>query len=241
MSSASLALYTILSNDKDMINGFIPTEGQLNRLRLFKEYIDFGSLSGMEWFQIMTEYPMLFSMCNNPTCVWEDQLERARHIAWYMVYNNMHVLRTMDGHGRFLYSFFHALVELRQNIDDYTVELIDIDETTNEWHIEFCPTNVEVEPTKSILEDSDPEFLAGANTHDDRPRLLYLNYCSIPDEELVDVTDTVMNNLYNGIRLYVSYSVRNVNKHTMKGRTYRKYKKFGQVVSKRGNFVTMCF
>jgi hypothetical protein len=73
----------------------------------------------------------------------------------------------MDGHGRFVYSFFEALEKEGLVLDDYTIELYDTEKVVNEWHRHFMPTGVRV------VEDS---ILRG---YDHVSTQLYLNFCGL--------------------------------------------------------------
>lgn len=123
-------------------------------------------LNNQQWFEMMGNGACLFSGLHDSAKIREDQRTRADKNVHIMMLEGRNVLRTMDGHGRFIYSFFQALVKRGLSPNDYSVELYDTDPIVNEWHRHFMPSGV------TVVEDSIlcpcPETTQ-----------LYLNFCGL--------------------------------------------------------------
>lgn len=197
----------------------------------------------MVWFDdgkfLFSSYTRIGDRAN----IIEDQLCRARSILQYMIENNLYTLRTMDGHGRFVMCFLKVIRDSGLSIEDYTIELADINQFSSRWHNLFLPTNVRViendsTPYISNILDTDKSILSHT--------CLYFNFCGIGDsimdlkEFLLDVLNTTEN-----IRIFVSYSRRGSYKTIKRrkrisklGRIVYWFDSIGEVVSSRGTFYT---
>jgi len=104
-----------------------------------------------------------------------DQDMRAETIINKMKLLNKRRLVTMDGHGRFLLSFVHKLIELEENLCEWNIELIDIDEYVHKWHELYLPQWV-LSRSGNIMDIATPEYLADHNA------FLYMNFCGVGNQ-----------------------------------------------------------
>jgi len=80
-------------------------------------------------------------------------------------------IRLMDGHGRFLFLFLVAVLEVHglHRLNSLTIELVDIDADVNDWHVKaFCGARC----VQCVCEDI---LFLRTGIH----ILLYLNFCGI--------------------------------------------------------------
>jgi len=147
-------------------NALMPTKDQVNYLNRYNIY----ELSGSKWYDYLSknsEKNVLFSCHKHPKSLFHDEMQRAQRIYFYMKEEGKRTLKTMDGHGRFIFCFFHILKIYGENIDEWTIDVYDIIKSCHNWHKLFFPTNV------------NKHF---GNIFDERlksDQVLYLNFCGI--------------------------------------------------------------
>ena len=139
-----------------------------------------GALDAEQWTNLMWEgeHSLLFERHADAQNLLDDQMKRANALVAEMRSQGLRRLRTMDGHGRFLACFFRALKIAGECVNDYEIEICDIDPHTNTWHELLFPSNVTV-----WHEDIMGEISGIAETEaGPRNTMLYLNFCSLGDQ-----------------------------------------------------------
>lgn len=196
----------VLRMNDDEYNQFEVTEPQVKILKLFAE--QFTDMTPEKWLDMVwvDDGCFLFSCRTSKTDrtnIIRDQMIRAERILTYMIKNGIYKLRTMDGHGRFVMCFLKTIQNYGLDMNDYTIELVDLNEYASLWHELFLPTNVNVvgEYSSNIL-STDLSIFSDT--------CLYLNFCGIGDS-----TDEVKSFLEEGLktddaslRIFISYSRR---------------------------------
>jgi hypothetical protein len=205
-------LSTILSQ-KNTTNTMIPSNTQLDDI-LEKQW-NLNRLPFMDWYNIMndTRYmnsnkgiPILFKMLYHYNSIYNYSMIRGDSIVDTMVRNGITTLQLIDGHGRMVFSVLDALISRNLNLDDYTIEVYEKDHIAYEWHKQFLPAGVKNIKMDILKLEYCPE------------KLIYLNFCSIPNNNLQKVLNFIEKKQYNG--LYLTYSTRNVRPYTKKGQYY---------------------
>ena len=131
-----------------------------------------------------------------------DQQSRARAIVDTLIKLNLKHICLMDGHGRMIYEIFAALQEKGKNIDSYRIDVYDSDKDVYEWHKLFFPENV-FSFHKNIFESVTEDFKG----------ILYLNFCNLSDNKVIEDTVSVIDTLTNrGLNVFVGLSNRNIGK-----------------------------
>jgi hypothetical protein len=223
------------------------TETQFDILNTHAER--FENMSPENWLDMVwvDEGKFLFSSYTrngDRANIIEDQLRRADSIFQYMLENGLHTLRTMDGHGRFVMCFLKVIRDAGYDMNDYSIELADINEFSSRWHEIFLPTNVRVvenniTPYISNILDTDKTILSHT--------CLYFNFCGIGDSvmDLKDFLLEVLNTTESSRRIFVSYSRRGSHRKVRRkklisklGRLVYWFDSIGEIVSNRGTFYT---
>ena len=144
----SRRLYDVLTYDDNVL---IPTFNQYKRfiINIYNPIINNGFISlskNSDWYKLWwinePELPVLFSYLNNGTEMFYDQLYRASKIIDKMLEDGTRYLITLDGHGRFVLCFFHMLKMKGEDMDEWTIELIDNNKNVNSWHKVFFPDTI---------------------------------------------------------------------------------------------------
>ena len=167
-------------------NKFVIVKEQLEQ---FKKQITnscyFKSFS--TWYSFFSQkgeknLPLLFSPFErNHKNIFDDQIRRSKFIVDYMKKFLKSELITMDGHGRLIYSIINEFQKDKSFIrSKRRIHLIDIDETTNEFHKEMYPEKIfkkaiNIPEPQDILE-LDNLFLEKNKISN---AFLYLNFCGI--------------------------------------------------------------
>ena len=189
---------------------FIPNQTQVD---LLNTQIDSGlnnpgKLSNRQWHDqlwaqdggVLFQHPRHIHVQQ----ILHDQIVRANAIVQRMIERQFTSIYMMDGHGRFLLCFIHALIEAGQDPDEYDINIIDIDPYAHRWHELFFP-NVSVSPNniltllsesinfaENMEEDGDIELPNPETT------FFYLNFCSIGES----VTTFGIDEFIDLMRLY---------------------------------------
>lgn len=174
------SLVTILRMEKGS-NKFVVSKNQLNETKkLFSdEFKDFDS-----WYEFFSrkgvkKLPVLFSAFKkNHSAIYDDQLARSKFIVDYVSSHNDMELVTMDGHGRLIYTMLDYAIK---NEKSFKTNLVDIDETTNDFHKVMFPNkifgdnslSVNIPKTQDIL-NLDSDFIESIKNP-----FMYLNFCGI--------------------------------------------------------------
>ena len=131
-----------------------------------------------------------------------DQRIRASAIVDHMITTGQRILRTMDGAGRFVYSFLEELFRRNLDLDEWTIELFDIDPQVHLWHTLFMPAS-NINHLQDILTHPKEEGFH-------RGTLVYFNFCGLAD--LVTTVRQTLGSFYeNDHETFISWSVRGVN------------------------------
>merc|ERR1712166_756534 len=167
----------------------------------------------------------------------KDQNIRSKAIVKHMLATEQRTLRTMDGAGRFVYSFLKVLSKRGENLDEWTIELFDTDPLVHHWHTLFMPVS-STNRHENILDHPDDEgFHSGT--------LVYFNFCGLGDSVL-QVQRTLTRFHKSDHETFVSWSVRGISKEVKtKARGFIKWigeknngNGRGEYIVKRGNFYT---
>lgn len=207
------------------------------------EYIDtfnldiLGNLSNSDWYDLMDKDNLLFKHHRNRKALFKDQMERAEKVVDIMTTRRIKTLRTLDGHGRFIFCFMKVLKRKGCNIDDYVIEIYDIDKNTHKWHEKIFPNNCLVcNDNICSNEKEDIDALTG----DDSQTFLYLNFCSL-GKEAKNTVNYIIDLISKGVKnLMVSFSDRATKPHGVVGKQICRLKKEVkcQKLCRRGFFVT---
>lgn len=227
----------IISDNRNDVNRLQVSRDQNAVLRAFREFLGIPHLEwNSHWFDLMGDGNVLFDGLSDE--VREDQRNRARALVERMIATRRTVLRTMDGHGRFLYSFLEALRARGENMDNYDIELMDIHAPTDAWHRLFFPIagdTPNVHPIQGdILEFQPGDFHETFSTS----TMLYMNFCGLGDlvrGRLREFLEIWQSNRHD---VFLSWSVRNVQAGTPAYWFARWIRSHGDYVSHRGNFFT---
>lgn len=227
----------IIADNRNRVNRLQVSRDQNEVLRAFREFLGIPRLEyNSDWFDLMGDGNILFD--GLPDAVREDQRARAREIVGRMIATGRTVLRTMDGHGRFVYSFLEALRARGENMDNFDIELMDIHAPTDTWHRLFLPLagdTPNVYPIQGdILEFQPGDFHETFSTS----TMLYLNFCGLSNlvngrlREFLRIWETENHDVF------LSWSVRNVQAGTPAYWFARWLRSHGDYVSHRANFFT---
>jgi hypothetical protein len=187
----------IIENLSRSENSLMPTEAQFVVLNHLREMMEWTEFSNSEWLDLMGDGSILFDQLNAATSIMQDQMDRADAVIDQMMHDNVRNLRTMDGHGRFLYCFLKRLQQRNQNIDEWTIDLVDIDNAVNGWHSWFMPEGVLVDDG-NILDLTDIDLSA---------TLIYFNFCGLQGQE-DEVHEAIENIIEEGHHVFLSWSHR---------------------------------
>jgi hypothetical protein len=187
------------------------------------------------WFELMGNGDALFQGYSTRN----DLMIRARSIVQRMRANGQRILRTMDGHGRFVYCFLAALREAGENIDDWDIDLFEIDDQVHEWHMMMMPTDNVRNVLADILQYPTEN---AADFHS--TTLVYFNFCGlgklIHGGKRSPFRQVLQWFIEDGADVYVSWSVRGVT--PVRGSDAYSFGRWigdsGVRVSRRGNFYT---
>ena len=133
-----------------------------------------------------------------------DQQIRASAIVDHMIApgSEQRNLRTLDGAGRFVYSFLKELSIRNMNLDKWTIELFDIDPQVHFWHTLFMPASNTNRLQDILVHPEDEGFHRGT--------LVYFNFCGLADL-VTNVRQTLGSFYENDHETFISWSVRGVN------------------------------
>ena len=192
-----LMIRWILENMANPDNALMPAECQYVVLHELMSTMGWGEMSNSDWLTLMGDGSILFDSLTNSESIMKDQMTRAREIVQKMIRDNIRSIRTMDGHGRFVYSFLKAIAECGENVDDWEIDLVDMDQGVNGWHRWFMPEGVLVEDGNII--NIEQVFLDQT--------LVYFNFCGIggQEEELKSAIKEIIN---EGKSVFISWSHR---------------------------------
>lgn len=167
-------------------NKFVITDEQLKEFsKLVVNSSYFKNFSN--WYKFFSQtgiknLPILFSpFQRNHLTIYDDQYMRSKTIVDYMKEHPTSELITMDGHGRLIYSIISQFQKEKSFIKSKRkIHLIDIDDTTNNFHHQMFPkkvfkNSINIPETQDILE-LNKSFLK--NNEISNP-FLYLNFCGI--------------------------------------------------------------
>lgn len=240
----SVQIIKIINQNHGQGNDFLVTKNQVDKLKKVWN----KKLSPYDWLKVVTGVDTFFrnkwfskerilkrlenkvqlilypNKLHGREQVYKDHIHRAKHIVKHMITSKQKHIVTMDGHGRFIMCFLRELVRQGEPVQDYTITLLDIDHTTNEWHHLFLPTNVNV-VSGNILE----------TTYDHNNVCMYLNFCSIGknSEKLAEF-------IKNKKNFFLSFTERGFNNEKDKGisSVVSSVKSIGIFISSRGLFYT---
>lgn len=224
-----------------MVNGYLrndqvlmPSGKAVKVLEGLKHCVGLPKRTNRDWYEFMSQDGMhdgnlLFGNHPQRQAIRADQSVRAQKIVEHMRATGQRTLRTMDGHGRFVYSFLQEIDAAGEDMNEWTLELFDLDPHVVNWHRLFLPTSTRNE-RRNILEcPDDDEFHAQT--------LIYMNFCSLGDA--VPAVRESIEEFYDSEReVFISWSVRNVGRHTDAGSLKKYIKRRGEKISNRGSFVT---
>ena len=183
-------------------NKLMPSISQCDMLdKLDNKYREF--VSQKIWFDIFDRhYNIIFNVfyTNHQKKAQENQEIRCHDIINKMQNNNQKHLVTMDGHGRFILTFFRCLKKLGLDINDYKITLVDIDLNVHRWHKLFLPKQFE------CIHQDIFSYLEKFKSID---KYTYLNFCSIPRGMKQKCAEVLTNaKLHLQGKLMVSFSIR---------------------------------
>ena len=226
-----------------MVNGYLrsdprkvlmPSGKAVKVLEGLKHCVGLPKRTNRDWYEFMRQDGMhdgnlLFGNHPQRQAIRADQYVRAQKIVEHMRATGQRTLRTMDGHGRFVYSFLQEIDAAGEDMNEWTLELFDLDPHVVNWHRLFLPTSTR-NAKRTILECPEAdEFHAQT--------LVYMNFCSLGDT-VPDVRQSMEKFYASERKVFISWSVRNVARHTDAGLFKRFIKQRGDKVSSRGSFVT---
>jgi hypothetical protein len=220
---------------------FIPNPNQLAKLHAMTTQGNFvpNVFNTREWHDELwgDNGGALFQSLAHPNiaAIFEDQMQRAEALVNRMIQSGRTSIYFMDGHGRFLLCFIHALIEAGQDPDEYEINIVEKDETCNIFHELFFPKNVYAinanvlnQLTESIGNDEDAFF--------------YLNFCSIGQTAINYGIDEFSDLLYQCApmhNLMLSFTTRAMQRKGPIGRlVYDSIRPIWEYVSHRASFVT---
>jgi len=204
-------------------HGFIPTSHQVSILKHALQHnilsVNPGNLSNSAWHQLLWSPDTggcLFA--NHPPAILADQRYRAQVLLDIMISKSFMKIRLMDGHGRFILCFFQAIIERGLNPDAFTVFVVDINESANQWHETFFPSGCLVAHENILIELE----VAYQQDHD-RNYFTYLNFCAIRDairDFGFDTFTRLMLSYAETESLMLSFSLRGMRVCRYSARTY---------------------
>ena len=218
-------------------NSLIPDECQYVALSVAQQLLGMVEFTNLQWLEMLGDGSVLFAGCSNEETRREDLNARAREIVGNMVSRGIFNIRTMDGHGRFVFYLLKVIHERGLDVNDYTIDLYDMNHDSNAWHVWFMPAGVMV-LDENILRSND-EIDTDTGLADS---VVYYNFCGMGTQQ-----DSVIDNIFQitnsehgqGSQVFVSWSVRGV---ANKGSDAWKFAEWvsnqGKMVSRRGNFYT---
>ncbi|MBT6965667.1 MAG: hypothetical protein HOA01_05525, partial [Flavobacteriales bacterium] len=121
----------IMENIKREDNPLMPDECQYIVLHQMLDSLNMADMSNSDWLDMLGDGNSLFDSLSNGAQIMEDQMIRAREIVERMIQLGITNLRTMDGHGRFVYCFLKAIQERGLDVNQWTLDIVDIDESVN--------------------------------------------------------------------------------------------------------------
>ncbi len=187
----------IMENMQREGNSLMPEECQYVVLHQMLDSMNMRDLSNSDWLEMLGDGKVLFDSLSNGVQIREDQMLRAREIVEKMIHLGIKNLRTMDGHGRFIYCFLKVLQEKGLDVNEWTLDVADIDQSVNGWHRWFLPDGVLV-LSENILDLTDVDLEQTLN---------YFNFCGLYKQEL-DVKEVIKFIIKNGGNAFLSWSVR---------------------------------
>ena len=213
------------------------TEDQVKILN--KSSIKFSEIDPKLWLKIVwhNDGTFLFPSSTSQKVrnnIIKDQMTRADAIVNYMIQNNIFKIRTMDGHGRFVMCLLNSLENHQVNINDYQIELIDINRNVTDWHKIFMPSNVKV-----ITDQNGNGYNILESELDFSETCLYLNFCGI-GSFLDDLNNYLLNKTNDIYKIFLSFSSRGKRPGPKFDRSVKDYQLNGQFISRRSNFYTLC-
>ncbi|VVU95447.1 hypothetical protein CPAV1605_1198 [seawater metagenome] len=227
----------IMANMQREDNPLMPDECEYVVLHQMLNSMNMKDLSNSDWLDMLGDGNVLFDGLSNGDQVKEDQMIRAREIVEKMLHLGIKNLRTMDGHGRFIYCFLKVLQEKGLDVNEWTLDVVDLDERVNGWHRWFLPDGILV-LSENIFDMTDVDLAQTLN---------YFNFCGLHKQEL-ELEMVIKAIINNGGDVFLSWSVRGgkpkrgtavyefalwVQKMVKRGKA--------EYVSHRGNFFTYSF
>ena len=186
-------------------NVFLPSGSQITRL-LKSNYEQ--PLTMRDWYNVVKSdsvetSPLFTSVVKKDIkrCV-KDQDIRAETIITNMIKLNKRRLVTMDGHGRFVLSFINKLIDFGEDLNKWSIELIDIDKQVHDWHGLFLPKCVSLR-RGNIMDIATPDYLIKNDA------FLYMNFCGVGNQ-YEELTHFIMNMSKHNEIFMLSYSKRGV-------------------------------
>lgn len=200
--------FNLLSNRS---NRFQATFGQVELLK--KLNFPFPQMSASTWLNYCDTLGFKDNIFfeKDPN-VFEDQVKRAFHIAETFWRENYRILVLMDGHGRMLYRILRALQTWDIDIDNIQIYVVELDETTHEWHQHFFPCNV------TSVKDDIFNLLSShicADSTNSQKVLPYLNFCGLGNEQ-IETTWNFIEEWRGKADLIISFSTRGIKKDAHK-------------------------
>ena len=233
----------------DDVTSLMPSETASYILREFinniSGFIDSSRLKNSQWMKLMENGNILWGVVNAGLCEIkrDDQQNRANAIVNTLINLNLKHICLMDGHGRIVYEIFAALQQRGENIDEYRIDVYEIDADVYEWHKLFFPKNV-FSFHKDIFESVREDFRG----------ILYLNFCNLSTDEMITKTINTIDTLTaRELNVFVGFSKRNTSKYretlTRRERFLKSSKKnrgrdsvfqnsYGKLISKAGDYIT---
>ena len=195
ISKSIIAYFLFLTN-----KSFIPTEEQVQYLvNLNKPRVECISL----WHDMLwnDDIPSLFQLVPKSGDVLEDQLIRARELINLEKEEETYHIQTMDGHGRFLLSLIHVLLETGEDVNRWTFTFIDNNYTVHRWHELFFPNASNIRLIHGDILDNI-----------DNNATVYFNFCGTENEDFrYDLYNTIRyitKNRENKLSVMLSLSIR---------------------------------
>ena len=227
-------------------NTFQPTREQSDVLHTMRFRLGLDKIKwNTHWMELVGDGEILFA--GHDRSVYTNQMDRAHKIVDHMLATGKRILRTMDGHGRFLYCFLLALkdkIPANDTIDNYDIDLYDIDHGVNLWHREFMTQeNVVTRPGNILNNGAFPDTDLQLQ-HMQKTTFVYLNFCGIGSDlmNILKIQNVLSWFTTKSVSAAISWSVRGVVKPNTNLWKFAEWiAEHGSHIAHRGNYYTYGF